>query len=79
MQENLLKDIDVRMVNRDELVDINDVIIDPNLSKKDRIISYIKQIKNPYCYKDGNTVVKISFSNTSATIEDCIINYLKGI
>lgn len=62
-----MKDIDIRNVNRGELVDRNDVIIDTNLSKKERLASYIEQIKNPYCYKDGDTVVKISFTKTTTT------------
>lgn len=79
MQIIKMKDIDIRNVNRDELVDRNDVIIDTNLSKKERLTSYIEQIKNPYCYKDGDTVVKISFTKTDTTMEDCIAHYLKGL
>ncbi len=74
-----LKDIDVRTVNRNELVERSSVKIDPNASREERLQNYISQIKNPYCYLDGKTVVKISFSNTDTTIEDCISHYLKGL
>ncbi|MFI3238872.1 MAG: hypothetical protein R3Y47_12745 [Lachnospiraceae bacterium] len=74
-----LKDVDLRTVNRDELVERSTVKIDPNASREERLNDFIKQIKNPYCYKDGTTVVKISFSETDTTMEDCISHYLKGL
>ena len=39
----------------------------------------IRQIRNPYCYLDGKTVVKISFSKTDTTLEDCLEHYLRGL
>ena len=74
-----MRNVDVRTVNRDDLVDIHDVKIDHSLPKHERIMSYIKQIKNPYCYKDGKTVVKIFFADTNRTIEDAIAAYLSGV
>lgn len=79
MDMNLLKEVDIRLVEREELVERSLVQIDANLSKEERITEYIKQIKNPYCYLDGNTVVKISFSDSPTTMEDCIANYLRGV
>ena len=74
-----LNDVDLRTVNRAELVERCTVKIDPNATREERLQSYIKQIKNPYCYMDGKTAVKISFSNTMTTMEDCIAHYLKGV
>ena len=42
-------------------------------------MDYIRQIKNPYCYLEGKTVVKISFADTDRTIEDCFHAYFSGI
>ncbi len=74
-----LKEIDLNHVNKSTLVDRSVVKVNPNVSREERISSYIEQIKNPYCYLDGNTVVKISFANSDTTMEDCIASYLKGI
>ncbi|WP_249030228.1 DUF6870 family protein [Tannockella kyphosi] len=74
-----LKNVDPRTVDRSSLVERSSVKIDPNATKEERLSEYIKQIKNPYCYLDGKTVVKISFANTDTSIEDCISNYLKGV
>lgn len=73
-----MQNVDPRTVDRSTLVQRESIRIDPDGSREERILSYISQIKNPYCYLDGNTVVKIQFSETDTTIEDCFVNYLSG-
>ena len=53
------------VINRNELVDINDIVINPALDKEKRIQSFVEQIKNPLCYKCVDYVVKISFAEGS--------------
>lgn len=65
--------------NKDDLVDIKDVVINPKLNKKERINSFVEQIKNPLCYKCGDYVVHISFADNNRTIEDCFSEYLKNL
>ena len=60
----------------DSLVDIRDVKIDRSMSVEDRMKSYVEQIKNPYMFKVGNTVVRVSYANTQATINDNFVNLL---
>ena len=74
-----LRAVDPRKVDRSTLVQRSSVRIDPNASREERIRQFVEQIKNPYCYLDGNTVVKIQFAETDTTIEDCFVNYLSGI
>ena len=45
-----------------ELVDIRDVVIDKSLPLEERVKSYVEQIKNPYCFKVGDVVVRVSYS-----------------
>lgn len=72
-----MKKVDVRTVDRSTLKDINDVVVNTALPKEDRLRSFIEQIGNPYCYKCGDLVVKVSFAeNTSATLEDRLEHYL---
>ena len=65
-----MRDIDIQTVDPDTLVDINDVKINENLPKDERILDFIRQIKNPYCYKCGKTIIKITYSDTERTFED---------
>ncbi len=65
-------------ISLDELVDIRDVKINTKLSKEEKIADYIRQIKNPYCYKYKNHRVIVSFNeNTNLTLKDCLEEYLK--
>ena len=62
---------DLRNVNRKELVDINEVEIRKDLSQRERMVDFISQIKNPYCYLDKGMVVKISFAGENR-LEDTL-------
>lgn len=73
-----MKNVDVRTVSRDDLVDIRDVHIDRTLSKEERIRSFVQQIRNPYCFKCGNVVVKTSFADTEVTLEERMEHYLRS-
>ena len=63
----------------DSLVDIRDVKIDRSMSVEDRMKSYVEQINNPYMFKVGNTVVRVSYANTQATINDNFVNLLASM
>ena len=63
----------------DSLVDIRDVKIDRTQPVEERMKSYVEQIKNPYLFKGGNTVVRVSYANTQATINDNFVNLLASL
>ena len=65
-------------VNIEDLADICDVVIDTSLPREERIKSYLEQIKNPYCYRCGDMIVRVSFADTEYTLEDRIKQYLMG-
>lgn len=60
------------LTNTDALVDINDISVNKDLPKPERIKEYIRQIKNPYCFKCGNFVVTAKYSDKGLSIEDCL-------
>ena len=60
------------LTNPDTLVDINDISVNKDLPKSERIKEYIRQIKNPYCFKCGNFVVTAKYSDKGLSIEDCL-------
>ncbi len=73
------KKVDVREVDMDTLVDIRDVNIDMDWPKEKRIEEFIRQIKNPYCFKVGKVAVKVEFSEGDATFEDRVKEYLESL
>ncbi len=64
-----MKNIDIRTVDRETLVDINTIELDDSLSKEERVREYIRQVKNPYCYRVGNVIVKCTFSNDGVSLQ----------
>lgn len=74
-----MKNVDIQSVDRESLVDINEVRIDGKLPREQRLAEFIRQIGNPYCYRCGKVVVKVSFADTDATLEDRLEHYLKTL
>ncbi|MCR5330859.1 MAG: hypothetical protein K6E62_06685 [Lachnospiraceae bacterium] len=65
-----MKNVDVRTVDRDSLVDINTIVIDESLSKEERAAEFLRQIKNPYCFRVGKVVVKNVYSDDGVSLEE---------
>ena len=68
-----------RQVLLDELVDIRDVKIDKTLPVEERVISYVKQIKNPYMFKVGNTVVRVSYTEGGPSLQELVEQMLMNM
>ena len=66
-----MRNVDLMAINKKDLVDISDIVINKELPPEERVKDYIKQIKNPYCYIDNGIVVKISFTGEKS-LEDCL-------
>ena len=66
-----LAQVDIKTVDPKDLVEIEDVTIRADLPQEERIIDYIKQIGNPYCYLYHGIIVKVSFSS-KRRMEDCL-------
>ena len=61
------------------LVDIRDVKIDRSLPIEERVKSYVEQVKNPYMFKVGNTVVRVSYADTNRTMNDNFVNMIASM
>jgi len=74
-----MRSVDVRTIDPETLVDITSIRLDGELPRKDRIRNFLEQIKNPYCYRVGKVVVKVSFADTDITLEDRLEHYIRGL
>lgn len=54
------------------LADIQDVSVDPNLPKEERIAEFLRQIKNPYCFKCGKFTIRARFNLNGPSLKDCL-------
>ena len=77
-QIKAMQNVDIRTVDPAGLRDIRDVTVNADLPKRERILDFIRQIGNPYCYRHGKYVVKVSFTDTDVTLEDRMLSYIRS-
>ena len=65
-----MRNLDVTKVDREDLVDIQEVTVNKNLKQSQRLVDFVRQIKNPYCYRHGEYIVKIGFEDTEVTMTE---------
>lgn len=68
-------DVDIRKADREMLADILEIDVDLISSEKKR--EFLRQIGNPYIYRQGEYIVKISFADTNATLTDRMKEYIE--
>ena len=74
-----MRNVDVRTVERESLADISKIHIDTRMPREQRRAYFGRKIGNPYCYRCGKVVEKVSFAETNATLEDRLEHYLKTL
>ncbi len=74
-----LRRMDVRKVDPNTLVDIRGIEINRNLPRKQRMADFIRQVKNPYCFRVGKVVVSVGFAENGATFEEQMGRYLETL
>ena len=77
-QVKAMQNVDIRTVDPAGLRDIRDVKVNTDLPKRERMLDFIRQIGNPYCYRHGKYVVKVSFTDTDVTLEDRMLSYIRS-
>lgn len=73
-----MQSVNPETVDRSALKDIREVHVNTELPKKERILDFIRQIGNPYCYRHGDYVVKVGFADTDVTLEDRMLSYIRS-
>lgn len=79
MPEDLakMKDMDIREADIGSLADVLEIEIDKDLSDTEKKREFIRQIRNPYLYRQGEYIVKLSFADTDATLADRLKEYIE--
>ncbi len=67
---------DVKLEDVDEITDIK---IDRRKPSNERILDFITKAKNPNIFKVNGKLVRIRFSDTDKTADECLTNVLKNL
>lgn len=81
IDKNLLEDMS-HMKLKDVAPDLLQDILDVNISgdtASQRLESYLAQVGNPYCFRVGNTPVRISFKSCKETLGKKLKSYFLGL
>lgn len=73
---DVLKNTPLDRVDINSLADIKDVSVDKSLSREERIAEFVRQIKNPYCFRCGKYIVRARFADNGVSLEDCLQSIL---
>lgn len=75
-QLDAMKSVDIRTIDKDVLVNVQDFQFDNSLSKQERIKQVIERTKNPYCFRYGELGVKIEFNDGGPALGDLLTDFL---
>lgn len=73
------KYIPISEINPDDVIDIKDIKIDRRKSSDERLLDFLNVVENPYVFKIKGRVVKVNFSDSDKTAEDCLTSVLKSL
>lgn len=74
-----MKDVDIRSVDKSELVDLDTVQIDSTKPVKERIQSFLQQIQNPYCFRIGEVAVKVNYRSEGPSFQQNFEDVLRSM
>lgn len=66
----------IESASRDQLNSLSDVQINCDAPQVEKILSFIEQINNPYCFLSGKTPVKVCFTENGKKTNEAIESIL---
>ena len=73
------RNVNLGDVTLDDVAEISSIKIDRRKPSNERILEFIIKVKNPYIFKVNGKLVRISFTNTDKTVEDCLTRVLENL
>ena len=73
------RNVNLGDVTLDDVDEISSIKIDKRKPSNERILEFITKVKNPYIFKVNGKLVRIRFSDTDKTAEDCLTRVLENL
>ena len=74
----LMASMDIDDIDCSELVNIEHIVMKDELNHVDKMLDYIEQVKNPYCFLVGDTPVQIRFVG-DRPLGDALVSYFSSL
>jgi hypothetical protein len=72
-----LIDVDIKTVNKDDLVDVSGLVFDNTVPMEQRAAWLFERVKNPYCFRVGDIAVKMDFKDDAPLLQDILTDFLR--
>lgn len=65
----------IETINKNELADLSAIHIRQDLPQVEKILDFLEQIKNPYCFLCGDVPVRVCFTDDGSKLGQTLENY----
>lgn len=65
----------IETINRNDLVDVSAIHINKDLPPEQKLLSFMEQIKNPYCFQYEGTAIRLCFSDDGPKLGEVLENF----
>lgn len=69
----------IETINRKEMAELSAIHIRRDLPYEEKILDFLEQIKNPYCFLCGDIPVKVCFTDNGPKLGQTLENYFVRI
>ena len=67
-----MKQISIKECDKEQLTDLSSIEIDSRKSKQERVLDYLRQVKNPYYFRVGDVAVRLVFDEGGRSFQQCM-------
>lgn len=67
-----MKQISIKKCDKEQLTDILNIEIDETKSKQERMMDYLRQVKNPHYFRVGDVAVHLVFNEGGRSFQQCM-------
>ena len=70
-----MSQVEIDKIDTSTLVDIDSIDINHALPHEEKILSFIHQMGNPYCFISGGVPVRVRFASEGKNLSQSLVNY----
>lgn len=74
-QLEAMRQQNIETVKREELVELSTVHIKQDVSHETKLLDFLEQIKNPYCFLSEGVPIKVCFTDNGPQLRKALENY----
>ncbi|WP_353096602.1 DUF6870 family protein [Tissierella praeacuta] len=71
-----MQDVNIATVDKSQLTDVSGINFDNSLPQRERAAHILKQVKSSYCFRHGDTAVKVEFPENGPSLQGELQTFL---